>query len=701
MHSAVKASSFRCLGYSSAVLVFFTAYLLFTASCDAADNILLIIADDLGVDAEELYGVGYSTAPTPTINSLAANGVQFNRAWSNPVCSPTRATILTGRYSFRTGVGDALYNNELPESEYSLAEALHSLGYGTALFGKWHLGTSTNLMPTRRGFDYYAGNPTGTLGLKTDPTAYFNWIKYVDLTPYTVTNYATTETVDDAIQWINNQKSANPNKPWFVWLAFNAPHYPLHKPPNELHSYDYLSGTETDIAQNPVPYFQAMVEAMDTEIHRLLNSIDTSTTDIIFIGDNGTDYIASSPPARPARSKGTLYQGGIWIPWIISGPVVTLPNRTSKALVDTADLFATITEIAGGKVSDLVPAGTPIDSVSLLPLLRYPGQDKLCQYVFAERFSVTPSTADGKTIRNDQYKLIRFDLGGEEFYKMSNDPLLYPTDENTSLLSGILNAAELENYNALSNKLDSMLSGNDNDRGCLLDSDMDGVPDALDNCPDTSNTNQENSDNDAMGDACDPDDDNDGVLDSYETGADATDAHIASGLVLGKGQSLTIITAAGETLSQVGNVAVTHAPDGVSFPFGAINFATTSKPGGDVMVRLAFSNDLPKDIVLYKVDSGVYTKLLGTNWTRIDARTVDVRLTDGDPLTDQSLSDGLIVGPVAVGSVAPAAGGGSGGGGGGCTLERTGSVDPIWVLLLLIPFAAHLRRRIHINGLSP
>ena len=486
----------------------FSAALLFSAPLYAGNNILLIIADDFGVDSHGLYGVGSSTAPTPTINSIAAQGIRFDQAWTNPNCGATRASILTGRHSFRTGVGSGLWNNMIDPSEYTVGNALQSLGYSTAVIGKWHLG-GVNLDgiiesdPESMGFDYYSG-PWYYRGLLPD---YFNWVKYKNggTSSTIVTTYATTENVNDSIEWINNQETSNPDKPWFLWLAFNAPHEPFHKPPNNLHSYDYLTGTETDIQQNAVPYYQAMVEAMDTEIGRLLSSVDIANTNIIFIGDNGTPWGAQVPPAMPSRVKLTLYQGGVWVPLIISGPAVANTNVVNGAHVGTVDLFATITEMAGGNVLNLVPNGTPIDSVSLLPLLDDPARGELCQYVFAEQFHEPPNSKDGKTIRNGQYKLIRFDSGGERLHLMSNDLALYPIDENDNLLDWPLGPIEQANYDELSNKLNSLLSGNYTDRICFIDSDGDGVPDNLDNCTLVANTDQRDTNGDGFGNICDAD----------------------------------------------------------------------------------------------------------------------------------------------------------------------------------------------------
>ena len=413
-----------------------------------ANNVLLIIADDFGVDSHGLYGIGSSTAPTPTIDELALDGVQFLRAWSNPICSPTRATLLTGRYSFRTGVGFPVGgepSHQIRLNEFTLPDALSQLGYRSAAIGKWHLSGDSNgegLNPNFMGFDHYSGSLAGFI------PDYYNWTKTVNGVNSTVTNYATTENVDDALAWISGQGSS----PWFLWLAFNAGHSPFHKPPNELHSYDSLSGTQQDINYDPVPYYQAMIEAMDTEIGRLLSSIDLASTDIIFIGDNGTPSQVAVPPADSSRVKATLYQGGVWVPWIVSGPSVIGLPRTNSALVNTTDIFATIIELAGGVVDNVVPASVTHDSISILPLLEDPALGVLRNHVVAERFRVTTVARDGKTIRNDEFKLIRFDSGSEEFYDLFADET-----ELLDLLGETLTATEQANYDSLTAELDNLL----------------------------------------------------------------------------------------------------------------------------------------------------------------------------------------------------------------------------------------------------
>jgi arylsulfatase A-like enzyme len=270
---------------------------------------------------------------------------------------------------------------------------------------------------------------------------YFRWSKTVNGTTTISTTYATTDNVNDAITWIRQQGTTN----WFLWLAFNAPHEPFHKPPNYLHSYKSLRADQSAINQNPRPYFEAMTEAMDTELGRLLNHIDRSNTVVIFIGDNGTPGEVVQPPFPSTRAKFTLYEGGIRVPMIISGPVVANPRRENTNLVHTVDLFATILELAGAKLHEVLPTNTLFDSRSLLPILTngpVPPRD----WVLSEQFFKTsPVPADqGRAIRNDTFKLIRVKSGTEEFYNLLIDPY-----ETTNLLAKALAPEQSAGYTAL------------------------------------------------------------------------------------------------------------------------------------------------------------------------------------------------------------------------------------------------------------
>ena len=379
----------------------------------APKNILLIIADDYGTDSSSLYNStasGATLPPTPNIQSLVTNGVVFRNAYANPVCSPTRSCILTGQHGFRTGVGDIVdMGASLTAAAFTLPEALTNAatGHAMAQFGKWHLASGPNTPRTVGGWTNYAGNLVGAIA------NYTNWSKTVNgTTTAGNTNYATTDLVNDAVSWIN----ARGTNSWFVWTAFNAPHSPFHNPPAAL-CPSYPVNTLTNSRRR----FEAMTEAMDTEIGRLLASVDRANTHIIFIGDNGTPGIIIAPPYSASRGKDTLYEGGIHVPLIISSPDVASPNRTNDTPVNAVDLFATILELAGTSVAVAVPSNVKIDSQSLVPILQ--STNTILRRAYSEVFG--PSVAanvGGRALRDSRYKLIRFNSSVDEFYDLQTDP---------------------------------------------------------------------------------------------------------------------------------------------------------------------------------------------------------------------------------------------------------------------------------------
>lgn len=402
-------------------------------------NILLLIADDYGVDSSPLYNTsGASVAPTPNLVALAQSGVLFKNAYVNPVCSPTRACLITGRHGFRTGIGQVIGSGTptLSASEFTLPEAFAAhaeRGYSLSAFGKWHLDTGAATPNTIGGWPHYAGNLNGGLA------SYTNWSKTIDGTTSTVTTYATTDVVNDTIAWI----AAQGPTPWFAWVAFNAPHTPFHKPPNALHSYDALSGLQSDINAHPRSYYEAMTEALDTEIGRLLASVDRENTVIIFMGDNGTPPQVLQLPYTDRRSKSTIYEGGVHVPLVVSGPGVVSAGRSSDALVHAVDLYATILELVGINAATTVPAGTVLDSHSFVSVLTDTGAPN--RYLYAECFGTSANTATaGRRIRDERYELLAFLDGHQAFYDLSTDPY-----ESADLLLGTLTADQQSHYNAL------------------------------------------------------------------------------------------------------------------------------------------------------------------------------------------------------------------------------------------------------------
>lgn len=202
---------------------------------NADDNVILVIADDIGVEKIAKYGVGSNAAPTPNIDRLMENGIYFTNAYSNPVCSATRATMITGRYGFRTGVGFAIgfppVEAALPFEEITIPEII---GAKNAIIGKWHLHNMSNgnvdSPMLAGGFDFHSGLLAGRV------SDYFNWTKTVNGKQFASTNYITTDIADDAVAWLK----ANQENQFFLWLAFNAPHEPYQKPPDWMHSFNSL-----------------------------------------------------------------------------------------------------------------------------------------------------------------------------------------------------------------------------------------------------------------------------------------------------------------------------------------------------------------------------------------------------------------------------------------------------------------------------
>lgn len=307
-------------------------------------NILLVILDDVGVDRVGLYDISETVPKTPTLDKLARRGLTFTRAYSSPSCTPTRAAILTGQHAMNTGIGSPLTGNEhgLRDREWILPEALDDLtdeAYTHAAIGKWHLTTPEegDDKPNQMGFDHYVGNIANMSA--THRERYDNWTRVVNGRSKRSKKYATTDNVDETLAFIDDAG----DRPWFVWLAFNSAHVPLHWPPKSLAGDPpaHLTGPRK---------FDAMVETADKELGRLLSTMDRDVrarTTVIVIGDNGTATEAVRPPTTADKAKFSIFQGGIHVPLIVSGPSVVEPGRTVEALTLHVDLFETILELAG------------------------------------------------------------------------------------------------------------------------------------------------------------------------------------------------------------------------------------------------------------------------------------------------------------------------------------------------------------------
>ena len=468
-----------------------TGWSAFTAA--QQPNILVLIADDLGTETLAAYGFGQPTAVTPNLDALARDGLLIRDFWAQPTCSPTRAAVMTGRYAFRTGVRTVLGADwaglgvseplqkppsaskeidfsplgPLPEGqnltllslsgsldgnappspdgpsldEYMLPRALKDLStpYSTGAFGKWHLGTTANGLqrhPNLAGFDHFSGYLFG------GPDSPFAWHHVVNGELSSSYGYADQRTVNDAADWINTRN----DEPWFAWVSFANPHTPVHLPPTELLPSDAGNLDPDAVAiDNTQPYFLAQIEAMDTLIGQLLGRIPhdvLENTYIFFFGDNGTVEWDDPPSPRDRNKvKATPYEGGVNVPLIVSGPGIPA-GQEKRVIGHVVDLFATIIELSGGDVTELVPAETQLDSVSLNRVLLDSDATGPRSWAFAEQ-SLGPSSHD--LIRNEAFKLIvDRNSDAEEFYHLASDP-----HETNPLVLDELSDSERRNYDDL------------------------------------------------------------------------------------------------------------------------------------------------------------------------------------------------------------------------------------------------------------
>ena len=386
-------------------------------------NILFYILDDVGLEPMPQYPeLGMPKAVTPTMDALAESGIVFDNVWVNPMCGPTRATLVTGQYGIHSGFGNGP-RARLTDRHVSLQSYLEEnapVDYATGAFGKWHV----NENPNELGVEYYAGL-LGNIGRQN--SYYAEWTFTENGKQTQRTDYATTVTTDYAINWIEQQNGG----PWFAWIAHQSPHGPFHTPPEGM----YTSGAGRSDLSNVENYI-AMLESVDQELARVLDSLDPeerAATTVIVLGDNGTP--GPVMPGSRGRAKGSVYQGGVHVPMIVSGYRVSRSGEREDALVNGTDMFATIAELAGAEV------GTYKNSISQLGLFSddIPGPRG---YAYTE--DDVGRGADGMTwtVRNDRYKLIS-SAGAEELYDLRSDPR-----EQTNLLAA--NASDAAVVAALS-----------------------------------------------------------------------------------------------------------------------------------------------------------------------------------------------------------------------------------------------------------
>ncbi len=384
-------------------------------------NFVFILIDDLGWRDLTCYGSKFYE--TPNTDRLARQGMKFSNAYAAcPVCSPTRASIMTGKYPARLHLTDWIpghkrpraklrvpkFNQHLPLDEVTIAEALKPAGYVSASFGKWHLG-GKGFYPENQGFDLnFGGDHRG------QPPSYFYPYRIPNIPTGKRGEYLTDRLTEEAEHFMEKNK----DKPFFIYLTHYAVHTPLQAKSEMVAKYK--AKVRPGDAQNN-PTYAAMIQSVDDSVGRVMRKLDdlgiADRTVVIFMSDNGgLAWVTSNAPLR--AGKGTMYEGGIREPMIVRWPGVVKPGSICDAMVTSVDFFPTILAIAG--VKD-VPA-KDIDGVSLVPLLRQSGRLRrdaiYWHYPHYHPGGATPCGA----IRRGDYKLIEFFEDGRlELYNLKED----------------------------------------------------------------------------------------------------------------------------------------------------------------------------------------------------------------------------------------------------------------------------------------
>tara|TARA_B100000900_G_scaffold190046_1_gene160973 strand:- start:177 stop:1922 length:1746 start_codon:yes stop_codon:yes gene_type:complete len=415
---------------------------LFLLSCQKKEvptppNVILIITDDQG------YGdLGIHNNPnikTPAIDAFARQSIRFNNFHVSPVCAPTRSSLMTGRYSLRTGVRDT-YNGGaiMATSEFTLAEMLKKVNYTTGIFGKWHLGDNYPSRPSDQGFDESLIHLAGGIGQVGDFTNYFK----------TETSYF------DPVLWHNNQQKPydgycsdiftnnaidfiekNQDQPFFCYLSFNAPHTPLQVPNKYYQMYKDIDPSKgidpkllptaemTEKSDEDARKVYAMVTNIDDNLSRLFQKVEAlgieDNTIIIFMTDNGPQQARYVAGMRGRKSS--VHRGGIRVPFFMRYPSKFAGNSEMNQMAAHIDLLPTLSQLCGAPM----PQDRKIDGRSFIPALE--GKALPERSFFSYWTRKLPEKYNNIALQRGQYKLVGkkdFDAKVEDFelYNLQEDP---------------------------------------------------------------------------------------------------------------------------------------------------------------------------------------------------------------------------------------------------------------------------------------
>jgi arylsulfatase A-like enzyme len=375
-------------------------------------NIVVIITDDQGYGDLGIHG--NPVLETPYLDALSRAGVSMQNFYVSTVCSPTRASLMTGRYNYRTRVVDTFKGRSMMEpAETTLPEVLRAAGYATGIFGKWHLGDNYPLRPTDQGFEEALTLRGGGLGQPSDPIEnnrrYTHPIVFHNHRRVQANGFCTDVFFEGALAFIDEARRSH--RPFFAHIALNAPHDPLHDVPpvlyekykaKELSSVMAKSGNSADT----VARVYAMVENIDQNVGRLISRLRETglleNTLVIFMSDNGPAGARFNGGLR--GSKGDHYEGGIRTPFFVQWPGKIKPGTAPREIAAHIDVMPTLLEAAGVAP----PADLKFDGRSLLPLLQgratdWPDRSLVFQYHRGEQ----PIEGHNLAVRTQRWKLVR------------------------------------------------------------------------------------------------------------------------------------------------------------------------------------------------------------------------------------------------------------------------------------------------------
>ena len=427
------------------IILIFTLALFFSCSekKQQPPNFVFILVDDLGwADVKCNYPASFYD--TPNIDGLAKNGIRFTQAYAaHPVCSPTRAALMTGKHPNKVGITDWIPghnpddkpllgphdNHELALEEVTIAEKLKEAGYNTCFIGKWHLGNE-GYFPENQGFGiniggHHRGSPPG---------GYYSPYKNPKLTDGPEGEYLTNRLTDESIRFIQN----NRKNPFFLYLAFYTVHTPIQAAKSHFKKYrekreqmgfaevPYKKEGEgwTKLVQED-PAFASMVAAMDENVGRIVETLKKEglqeNTWIIFTSDNGglsTRFTKNAPTSNgPLRAgKGWCYEGGIRVPLIIAGPEVANPGSVSEQPAVSMDYFTTILKLAGINHEQN-------DGINLVPLIKE--EATIDRDVLFWHYPHYHGSAwkPGSALRKGDWKLVvHYEDNRIELFNLKNDP---------------------------------------------------------------------------------------------------------------------------------------------------------------------------------------------------------------------------------------------------------------------------------------